>query len=75
MDISELYRIFTEQPQVTTDSRDCPKGSIFFALKGESFNGNAFAAKLSNRAVRMPLSTKKSLPLKATTGIFLLTTV
>lgn len=45
MDISELYRIFTEHPQVTTDSRDCPKGSIFFALKGESFNGNAFAAK------------------------------
>ena len=45
MDISELYRIFTEHPQVTTDSRDCPKGSIFFARKGESFNGNAFAAK------------------------------
>ena len=46
MDISELYRIFTEQPQVTTDSRDCPKGSIFFALKGESFNGNAEAMKV-----------------------------
>lgn len=30
---------------VTTDSRDCPKSSIFFALKGASFNGNAFAAK------------------------------
>lgn len=30
---------------VTTDSRDCPEGSIFFALKGASFNGNAFAKK------------------------------
>ena len=29
---------------ITTDSRDCPQGSIFFALKGESFDGNKFAA-------------------------------
>src|SRR5574344_175206 len=45
MEISELYRIFLEHPQITTDSRDGPKGSIFFALKGESFNGNAYAGK------------------------------
>lgn len=44
MDISELYSIFKEHPVVTTDSRDCPPGSVFFALKGVSFNGNAFAA-------------------------------
>lgn len=43
MEISELYRIFKQHPIVTTDSRDCPKDSIFFALKGASFNGNAFA--------------------------------
>ena len=30
---------------VTTDSRNCPEGSLFFALKGENFNGNAYAAK------------------------------
>ena len=29
--------------KITTDSRDCPEGSIFLALKGESFNGNKFA--------------------------------
>lgn len=45
MEISELYNIFTEHPVVTTDSRECPEGSIFFALKGASFNGNAFAKK------------------------------
>ena len=45
MEISELYKIFEQHPVVTTDSRDCPQGSIFFALKGASFNGNAFAAK------------------------------
>ena len=45
MQISELYRIFELHPIITTDSRDCPEGSIFFALKGESFNGNEFANK------------------------------
>ena len=44
MDISELYSIFAEHPVVTTDSRDCPEGSVFVALKGASFNGNKFAA-------------------------------
>ncbi len=41
--IEELYSIFLQHPQVTTDSRDCPEGSVFFALKGESFDGNAYA--------------------------------
>ena len=43
MSIEQLYAIFTEHPVVTTDSRDCPEGSIFFALKGANFNGNRFA--------------------------------
>ena len=43
MEIAELYKLYTEHPVVTTDSRDCPKGSIFFALQGESFDGNKFA--------------------------------
>ena len=44
MEIAELYKIFKTCPGVTTDSRDCPKGALFFALKGESFDGNKFAA-------------------------------
>ena len=43
MDIKELYNLYQQHPQITTDSRDCPEGSIFLALKGESFNGNIFA--------------------------------
>ncbi|MGN1214118.1 MAG: UDP-N-acetylmuramoyl-tripeptide--D-alanyl-D-alanine ligase [Bacteroidaceae bacterium] len=39
----KLYDIFKECREVTTDSRDCPKGSMFFALKGETFDGNKFA--------------------------------
>jgi len=44
MDIKELYQLYQQHPQITTDSRDCPAGSIFLALKGESFDGNKFAA-------------------------------
>ena len=43
MDIKELYKLYQQHPCITTDSRDCPKDSIFLALKGESFDGNKFA--------------------------------
>ena len=33
MDISELYKLFLKHPVVTTDSRDCPKNSIFLPEK------------------------------------------
>lgn len=41
----ELYSLYREHPVVTTDSRNCPEGSIFFALKGTTFDGNAFAVQ------------------------------
>lgn len=43
MELSELYKLYQQHPLITTDSRDCPEGSVFFALKGESFDGNRFA--------------------------------
>lgn len=43
MNIVSLYSIFLNYPIVTTDSRNIPVNSIFFALKGDNFNGNAFA--------------------------------
>ncbi|MBR1682307.1 MAG: UDP-N-acetylmuramoyl-tripeptide--D-alanyl-D-alanine ligase [Bacteroidaceae bacterium] len=45
MKIETLYDIYCQHPEVTTDSRRVPEGSMFFALKGESFDGNRFAAK------------------------------
>ena len=41
--IPNLYQHYLAHPQVTTDSRVCPPGSIFFALKGEHFDGNRYA--------------------------------
>ncbi len=43
MDTEELYRLYKEHPAITTDTRDCPEGSIFFALHGERFDGNDYA--------------------------------
>ena len=37
MDISALYKCFTECGKVTTDSRNCPEGSMFIALKPGSY--------------------------------------
>ena len=43
MEKKDLYALFQQHPIVTTDSRDVPEGSMFFALKGETFDGNAYA--------------------------------
>lgn len=45
MDIKELYKLYQQHPCITTDSRDCPEGSIFLALKGASFDGNQYAVQ------------------------------
>ncbi len=45
MEIAKLYELYRQHPVVTTDSRDCPQGSIFFALRGDTFNGNTFASQ------------------------------
>lgn len=39
----KLYEIYQSHPEICTDSRTCPQGSLFFALKGENFDANAFA--------------------------------
>ncbi len=41
--IQDIYRIFIQYPLVATDSREIEPGCLFFALKGEKFNGNEFA--------------------------------
>jgi UDP-N-acetylmuramoyl-tripeptide--D-alanyl-D-alanine ligase len=45
MTIEQLYGIYLQYPSVQTDTRKLKPGDIFFALKGPSFNGNAFAAQ------------------------------
>ena len=52
MEISTLYNCFKECGCVTTDTRNCPEGSMFIALKGETFNGNAFARQALEKGCR-----------------------
>lgn len=43
MTVTQLHDIFLKSTGVCTDTRSVKKGSIFFALKGENFNGNKYA--------------------------------
>lgn len=45
MKISNLYKLYSEYYLVDTNTRNIRKNTIFFALKGENFNGNIFAKK------------------------------
>ena len=43
--MDKLYKVYLAHPEVTTDSRHVPQGSLFFALRGETFDGNRYAAQ------------------------------
>ncbi len=43
--IEKIYQLYTNNPVISTDTRNIIKNSIFFALKGDSFNGNKFAGE------------------------------
>jgi UDP-N-acetylmuramoyl-tripeptide--D-alanyl-D-alanine ligase len=45
MEIKALYDIFRQSSGVNTDSRTIRSGELFFALKGENFDGNSYALK------------------------------
>lgn len=41
--MSALYDLLRDHPRVTTDSRHIDPGCLFFALRGERYDGNRFA--------------------------------
>lgn len=45
MDIEALHALFLASDGVSTDTRNLKKNTLFFALKGDNFNGNEFALK------------------------------
>ena len=59
METSIIYKCFEECGVVTTDSRHCPMGSMFVALKGETFNGNAFAKQALEKGCRYVMIDEK----------------
>ena len=43
--VEDIYRKYKQTGKVSTDTRQITPGSIFFALKGDKFNANEFAAE------------------------------
>lgn len=52
MEIKDLYSLFRQSSGVTTDSRTIKGGEMFFALKGENFDGNEYALKALEQGAR-----------------------
>ncbi|PIY30789.1 MAG: UDP-N-acetylmuramoyl-tripeptide--D-alanyl-D-alanine ligase, partial [Bacteroidetes bacterium CG_4_10_14_3_um_filter_42_6] len=51
--IQELYQLFLSSPKISTDTRGDVKGSVFFALSGEKFDGNRFAREAINKGAEL----------------------
>ncbi len=58
-EIKELYSLFKQYPQICTDTRDISEGSLFFALKGENFNANKFAAEALEKGSKFAIIDEK----------------
>ncbi|MBO4571991.1 MAG: UDP-N-acetylmuramoyl-tripeptide--D-alanyl-D-alanine ligase [Bacteroidales bacterium] len=61
MEIEELYKLYKKCQGVTTDSRNITEGAMFFALKGEKFDGNDFAMKALEAGARYAIVDRPSL--------------
>jgi UDP-N-acetylmuramoyl-tripeptide--D-alanyl-D-alanine ligase len=59
MNITALYELYKHCSAVTTDSRNCPPNALFFALKGESFNGNKYAKMALEKGCRYAIVDEK----------------
>ncbi len=70
MKISELYKIFLKHPVITTDSRNVPKNSIFWALKGENFNGNSYVQDALNSGASYAITDDKASLISEKTILF-----
>ncbi|MEI6346764.1 MAG: UDP-N-acetylmuramoyl-tripeptide--D-alanyl-D-alanine ligase [Bacteroidota bacterium] len=61
MKIQDLYQIYLNHPIISTDTRTCQVNSLFFCLKGESFDGNKFALNALDMGVAYAISDDKSI--------------
>ena len=61
MEISELYDLYRKCGSLTTDSRNITRGAMFFALKGEKFDGNSFAAQALEAGARYAIVDRPTL--------------
>lgn len=60
MDVKRLYDAFLASKGVTTDSRTVGEGEMFFALKGENFDGNEYASAALEKGASCAVVTEGS---------------
>ena len=63
MSIQNIYSLFLEcNNKISTDSRKIEIGSLFFALKGENFDGNQFAHQALEKGAKYCIIDDPNLP-------------
>ena len=60
MGIKELYSLYKKSYKVVKDTRDDVTNSIYFSLKGESFNGNQYALQALENGANYAIIDEKS---------------
>lgn len=60
MSLDEFYKLYLENPEVCTDTRKITPNCIFFALKGDNFNGNKFAQEAINKGASFAVIDEES---------------
>ncbi|WP_347924431.1 UDP-N-acetylmuramoyl-tripeptide--D-alanyl-D-alanine ligase [Pontimicrobium sp. SW4] len=63
MKIEALHKLFLKHTTVCTDTRKITKNCLFFALKGENFNGNAFAKSAIEKGAKYAIVDEKEVAL------------
>lgn len=58
----QLYEIFLKHPEITTDSRKVRSSCLFFALKGDHFNGNQFAREALDAGAAYAITDEPTMP-------------
>ena len=59
MVIPEIYKLYIENFIVDTDTRNIRKNTLFFALKGDKFNGNKFAEEALKKGAKYSIIDEK----------------
>ena len=52
MNIKTLHQLFLKYNSICTDSRTIKENDLFFALKGDTFNGNTFAQRALDKGAK-----------------------
>jgi UDP-N-acetylmuramoyl-tripeptide--D-alanyl-D-alanine ligase len=61
MSTEQIYKEFLQSSGVCTDTRQVVEGSLFFALRGDQFDGNRFVEDALNKGCRLAITERKDL--------------